>query len=138
MKAKKCLVSACLLGFCTRYDGAEKESLACRRYINKHDLIWLPVCPEQLGGLPTPREAADIMDGNGKDVLAGRGKVVTKGGIDVTQEFVQGAEMILSIARKQNISLALLKSRSPSCGVDRRGVTASLLLDNGVECLEFG
>ena len=96
----------------------------------------MPVCPEQLGGLPTPRTPAER---RGEQVL-------TKDGLDVTAEFVAGAEKVLGIAQDQKIEKALLKSRSPSCGRDRiydgsftgtvirgSGVTAQLLLEHGID-----
>jgi uncharacterized protein YbbK (DUF523 family) len=131
-----CLISACLVGLCTRYDGQTKANPDCLTQINITD--WIPVCPEQLGGLPTPREAADIVGGDGKDVLAGKARVVTKSGIDLTAEFIRGAEQVLQIAQLQNISMAFLKARSPSCAVHGKiGVTAALLQSTGIELKEF-
>ena len=131
------LVSACLIGLCTRYDGKISKSSACSQSIG--NAFWIPVCPEQLGGLPTPREAADIEHGcNGNDVLLAKAKVFTKSGIDVTPHFVHGAEQVLLIAKSQNITTALLKARSPSCGVrEPAGVTAALLRQHGITCKEF-
>jgi len=131
-----CLVSACLVGLCTRYDGRTKANPDCLTHINTTG--WIPVCPEQLGGLPTPREAADIVGGDGKDVLAGKARVMTKSGIDITAEFIRGAEQVLQIARLQNISKAFLQARSPSCAVHGNiGVTAALLQSNGIDVTEF-
>lgn len=131
-----CLVSACLVGLCTRYDGQTKVSPSCLEQLKS--LHWIPICPEQLGGLPTPREAADIIGGNGIDVLAGKAQVVTKGGIDLTAEFILGAEQVLQIAQSQHIGMAFLKARSPSCAVNGKiGVTAALLRAEGVQLVEF-
>lgn len=131
-----CLVSACLVGLCTRYDGQTKVSPSCLEQLKS--LHWIPICPEQLGGLPTPREAADIIGGNGIDVLAGKAQVVTKGGIDLTAEFILGAEQVLQIAQSQHIGMAFLKARSPSCAVNGIiGVTAALLRAEGVQLVEF-
>jgi len=131
-----CLVSACLVGLCTRYDGCSKENYNCLDHIKTTH--WIPVCPEQLGGLPTPREAAYIVGGDGQDVLAGKARVLTKSGIDFTVEFIRGAEQVLQIARSQNIRLAFLKARSPSCAVSGTiGVTAALLQSEGIEVKEF-
>jgi uncharacterized protein YbbK (DUF523 family) len=131
-----CLVSACLVGLCTRYDGKIKTNPLCLTKIAA--TAWIPVCPEQLGGLPTPREAADIVGGDGRDVLAGTARVVSKSGIDCTAAFVRGAEQVLQIARLQNISRALLKARSPSCAVSGKiGVTAALLRSAGIEVEEL-
>jgi uncharacterized protein YbbK (DUF523 family) len=130
------LVSACLVGLCTRYDGQTKESPECLGRLR--NAIWIPVCPEQLGGLPTPREAADITGGNGSAVLAGRARVLTKSGIDLTEEFVRGAEQVLRIARSQKVDGVFLKARSPSCAVNGTiGVTAALLNAAGFQLTEF-
>ena len=130
------LVSACLTGLCTRYDGQSKPSSACLEKLAGH--AWIPVCPEQLGGLPTPRTAADLVGGDGNDVLAGRASVVDRLGNDVTSPFVQGARQCLAIAQAQNITVALLKARSPSCGLTpATGVTAALLSANGIQVIEY-
>lgn len=101
--------------------------------------IWIPVCPEQLGGLPTPREAAEIIGGDGKQVLTGEARVLTRrGGVDLTAEFVNGAKQVLQIAQSQKITAAFLKSKSPSCGVTGTiGVTAALLQAHGIDVHEF-
>ncbi len=133
---KKCLVSACLTGLCTRYDGQSKPSPACLRQLT--GMHWLPVCPEQLGGLPTPRSPATLTGGDGHAVLAGRARVIDRQGRDVTTHFLQGARMVLAIARAQDIRLCLLKSGSPSCGLaPSPGVTAALLIEAGLELLSF-
>lgn len=99
---------------------------------------WIPVCPEQLGGLPTPRTAADLVGGDGHDVLAGRASVIDSQGRDVTAPFILGARQCLAIAQTQGITTALLKARSPSCGVNlRAGVTAALLTANGIKVIEY-
>lgn len=131
-----CLVSACLVGLCTRYDGLTKINSSCLEQLKS--LPWIPICPEQLGGLATPREAADIVGGSGFDVLSGKAQVVTKRGKDVTAEFILGAEQVLLIAQSQHIDMAFLKARSPSCAVHGRiGVTAALLQSHGIELHEF-
>jgi len=135
-KSKIYLVSSCLVGLCTRYDGQTKENSACIAKLQ--DSTWVPICPEQLGGLPTPREAADIMGGDGRDVLTGKAKVITKTGSDVTPEFIKGAEQVLKIARSQPTQGVFLKATSPSCAVNGIiGVTAALLCDNGFAVTEF-
>jgi uncharacterized protein YbbK (DUF523 family) len=99
---------------------------------------WIPICPEQLGGLPTPREAADIVDGKGDDVLQGNACVITKSGIDVSQAFINGAYQVLTIAQSQPVEAIFLKARSPSCGIaGRTGVTAALLIQYGFRLREF-
>lgn len=133
---QKCLVSACLTGLCTRYDGQSKANPACLDRLA--DYHWIPVCPEQLGGLPTPRPPARLINGDGHAVLAGRAEVKDDAGNDLTRQFVRGAFMVLDIAQAQNINLCFLKSGSPSCGLEPQlGVTAALLLANGIEIIAF-
>lgn len=130
------LVSACLMGLCTRYDAKITSNTDCCQLLKNSILV--PVCPEQLGGLPTPRPPADIHGGSGYDVLQGKAKVLTKSGEDVTPHFVHGAQQVLLLAQKLNIKKAYLKSRSPSCAViEPMGVTAALLTQNNIECQEF-
>ena len=124
------LVSGCLAGLKTRYDSRVFVSPACREATAGG--IVIPFCPEQLGGLATPREAADLVDGDGHDVLSGRARVVTRSGVDVTEQFVEGARQALQIARLQEVAGVLLKAGSPSCGLGPPvGVTAALLLQKG-------
>lgn len=131
---EKILVSACLLGEPLRYDGAAKPCEAVLALKERYQCI--PVCPEQLGGLPTPRVPSER-----------RGKrVVTKSGKDVTAEYERGAKETLKIAQKEGCRIAVLKERSPSCGCGEiydgtfsgarkggNGVTAELLLKNGIK-----
>jgi uncharacterized protein YbbK (DUF523 family) len=126
------LVSACLLGLKTRYDGRAISSAACRKAVAGG--VCIPVCPEQLGGLPTPRVAADLVGGDGHDILAGRARVITRIGEDVTDNFILGAGQVLEIARQQDIAKVFLKARSPSCGLAPNiGVTAALLQKEGFD-----
>lgn len=133
---ERILVSACLLGLKVRYDGKEKTNEELVEKIKDYDFI--PVCPEIFGGLSTPRVPAEIREN----------KVINKEGIDVTSNYNRGAEEVLKLAKKFNIKRAVLKSKSPSCGkgkvydgsfsgnlVDGFGVTAKLLMDNGIEVL---
>jgi len=130
------LVSACLIGLCTRYDGALKSHETCKEFLKNS--IWIPVCPEQLGGLPTPRPAAEIINGNGHDVLEGNATVCTKEGDDITASFIQGANQILQIANAHPIQGVCLKAKSPSCAVSGTiGVTAALLKNHGFKLYEF-
>ncbi len=130
------LVSACLVGLCTRYDGTIKENTECRKFLKDH--LYIPVCPEQLGGMPTPRPAADILNGDGQDVLRAKARVCTKKGEDVSDFFIKGAEQVLQIAESQEIAGVCLKSRSPSCAISGIiGVTAALLKINGFKLYEF-
>ncbi len=139
------LISACLIGRPVRYDGAGKP-LADHRvdgWLAEGRLV--PLCPEMLGGLPVPRPPAEIVGGDGGDVLAGRAAVVTATGEDVTAAFLAGAAAALDLARREGCGHALLIDRSPSCGSlaiydgsfsGRRtpgaGVVAALLVANGI------
>jgi uncharacterized protein YbbK (DUF523 family) len=133
---KKCLVSACLTGLCTRYDGKSKASSSCLRHLT--GFHWIPVCPEQLGGLPTPRPAAGLIGGDGYGVLAGTAQVIDRCGNDLSEPFLRGAAMVLAIAQAQHIDLCVLKSGSPSCGLaPLAGVTTALLLTHGIQVISF-
>ncbi len=105
----KILVSACLLGAKVRYDGRDNllQHPAIQRWKKQGRLVM--VCPESLGGLPTPREPAEIQ--SRFPIL-----VTTKSGEDVTAEFLSGAEQMISIAEKNQVCCALMKAKSPSCG----------------------
>ena len=143
---KKILISACLLGAPVRYDG--------RSVPLSHPLIslWksqgrlIEFCPEYAGGLAIPRPPAEICGGSGQDVIKGRAKVTTEAKLDITQPFLIGAEAALARVRAKGIFLALLKEKSPSCGVHMiydgrfnkktvkgRGVTTALLKKNGIK-----
>ena len=128
------LISGCLLGLKCRYDSKEKKLPEIEKLIEVYNLI--PVCPEQLGGLPTPRIPAERVIN----------KVVNQAGVDVTKEYQLGAEEALKIAKLYNCKKAILKEKSPSCGCGKiydgtfsknlivgNGVTADLLLKNGIE-----
>ena len=131
-----CLVSSCLLGLCTRYDGKGKQNDECLRLLSAYRFI--PICPEQLGGLCTPRPPASILGGDGHAVLDGRARVLDNYGRDLTASFIKGATMVLAIARMQDVRVALLKSGSPSCGsTPTIGVTAALLQREGIEVRSF-
>ena len=109
---KKVLVSACLLGKNCRFNGRhsympELEDL---------DVEWVPVCPEETGGLGTPRPAAE-MQGSAESILNGDGSIVTNNGKDITQKFIQGAEGSFEKGLNSEVECAILKSHSPSCGI---------------------
>lgn len=108
----------------------------------------IPICPEQLGGLTTPRLPAEIKDGNGEKVLDGLARVINKEGLDVTDNFLKGAYESLKIAEVLGAKKAILKERSPSCGVKQiydgnfkgnlikaSGITAALLKSRGIEVI---
>lgn len=133
------LISACLLGIPCRYDGNSK---LCPAILSLENITPIPVCPEQLGGLPTPRTSAYISGGDGKDVLKNMARVMNNEGVDVTGFFMEGALHALEIARIVSAEWAIFKDGSPSCATrcvwsDGRkipgvGVTTALLLDNGI------
>lgn len=130
------LVSACLIGLRTRYDAIVKSSDKCLSFLE--GAVWIPVCPEQLGGLSTPRTPADLIGGDGFDVIQGRARVVARDGLDVTDSFLLGANQVLEIAKAQKVQAVLLKSKSPSCGLTpQAGVTAALLKQHDIEVVEF-
>jgi len=149
-KKRNAIVSACLLGINCKYDGNNSKSREVLNFLEKNNLNPIPVCPEQLGGLPTPRKKHEIVGGEGKDVLKGVCSVYNEEGDDVTENFVRGAEETLKLALITNAKIACLKSNSPSCGVGYiydgsfsgvirggDGVTASLLLKKGIEVFIF-
>ena len=142
----KILISGCLLGLNCKYSGENNLNEKCLALKEKHTLI--PVCPEQLGGLATPRAASEIINGCGQDVLLGKSKIMDDKGIDETQGFIKGAEETLKIFKMLDCDIALLKARSPSCGIgkiydgtfsgtlrDGNGVTVEVLLQNGIKVL---
>jgi len=90
------IVSACLAGVRCRYDGEDREDPKVLELLAGGEAV--PVCPEQLGGLPTPRSRAEFVGGDGEDVLDGRARVVSEEGVDVTDFFLRGAEEVLRIA----------------------------------------
>jgi uncharacterized protein YbbK (DUF523 family) len=135
------LVSACLLGVHCRYDGSSNPCSELAEKIGSRAVI--PICPEEFGGLSTPRPAAECCGGTGADVIAGDSKILVKEtGKDVTEQFLAGAQEALRLAKKFGADAALLKSKSPSCGcgkvyregqlVDGDGVTAALLQKEGI------
>lgn len=137
------LVSACLMGIPCQYDGGRCPHDPVQNLATQGGV--LPICPEVAGGLPTPRPPAEIQGGDGKDVLEGRARLVNAEGKDVTAEFLAGAQKALRVAQRWDIQEAILKARSPSCGVGQiydgsfsgrlvegDGVTAALLKREGI------
>ncbi len=134
---EKILVSACLAGVNCRYDGKNNDNIKIKKLIESgKDIIF--VCPEQLGGLSTPRVPAELIED----------KILDKTGKDVTSNFQKGAEETLKIAKMFNIKFAILKAKSPSCGSKQiydgtfsdtltkgEGVTTTLLKKNGIEII---
>lgn len=134
---KKLLVSACLLGTPCRYDGKSKPNQGVMALGKKYELI--PVCPECLGGLETPRLPAEIQGE----------RVIRKDGCDVTKNYLEGAEKALETAKENSIEIAVLKSKSPSCSngqiydgtytrnlIDGKGITARLLEKNNIKVID--
>lgn len=140
------LISACLLGMRCTWSGNDNRNDRAIELSRVETLI--PVCPEQLGGLSTPRAPQEIQGGTGKGVLDGVCGVLDRNGEDVTSEFIKGAEETLEIARQLCIREFIAKSRSPSCGcgqiydgtfrgklIDGDGVTTALLRRSGIRII---
>lgn len=138
------LVSACLIGVDCKYSGGNNKNDKLMDYLKGKNMI--PICPEQLGGLCTPRTPAEIVGGSADDVIDGKAKVINKEGLDITAEFLKGAYETLKICRTLGIKKAILKEKSPSCGInqvydgsfksniiDGYGITAAILIKNGVD-----
>lgn len=130
-------VSNCLLGNNCKYSGGNNYNQTVIDFLKNKEYIG--ICPEVMGGLSTPRPPSEIV-GN---------KVLTNRGDDVTFEFLQGAKLCLDLCTKNNVTLAILKSNSPSCGngkiydgsfsgkiIDGNGLTAKLLLDNNIKVID--
>jgi len=130
------ICSACLLGIKCRYDGKSRPNQQILALAGKEILI--PVCPEQLGGLPTPRTPSEQKGS----------RVISKDGKDVTKNFRRGAETVLQLARILGVQEAILKQRSPSCGhgqiydgsfsssiIEGNGITTRLLKENGIKVI---
>jgi uncharacterized protein YbbK (DUF523 family) len=139
----KILVSACLLGTNCKYSGGNNLTPKVLELLNELELV--PFCPEELGGLLTPREPCEIQEGTGKDVLEGKARVLNKLGEDVTEQFIKGAQATLDLAKENFCNAAIMKAKSPSCGCGiiydgsfsgkfkaGSGVCSQLLQDNGV------
>ena len=140
------LVSSCLAGFQVRYNGSHSLHSTIREMVEKNEAV--AVCPEQLGGFATPREPAEIVGGNGEDVLNGRAKVVEKSGRDVTDLYLEGAYKTLKKAQEIKATTVVLREYSPSCGsrmiyngefksekIAGTGVTTALLQRNGFKVI---
>jgi uncharacterized protein YbbK (DUF523 family) len=130
------LVSACLVGVDCKYSGENNDSQGVRKYLEGK--VYVPICPEQLGGLQTPRPCCEIV----------ADRVMNEHGLDCTKEFLKGAEETLKIAKLVGATEAVLKEGSPSCGSNKiydgtfsgvkikgQGFTANLLRKNGLKIL---
>jgi len=139
------LVSACLLGRRCRYDGVHNRDRVLEEELAAAGQVAVPFCPEEAGGLGTPRPPAWIEREGAEAVLDGRARLVTDAGRDVTEAFLRGARGALELCQRRGIVRAYLKERSPSCGcaathvagalVAGPGVTAALLARHGVACV---
>jgi uncharacterized protein YbbK (DUF523 family) len=138
------LVSACLLGTCCNHEGRASSRPKVQRLAETARLV--PICPEVVGGLTTPRPAAELHGGDGADVLAGTARVGTAAGDDVTAAYLRGAAAAVELARATGATRAVLKARSPSCGAadvydgtftrtlrSGSGVTAAALRAAGID-----
>lgn len=148
--SSKILISGCLLGQKVRYDGRDSLQKNSRldEWIQSGRIVF--ICPEMAGGLPTPRPPSEIQPGKtAEDIYKGTGKVLTISGDDVTPQYLLGAQKTLALAQKHNIGVAILKSRSPSCGskkvydgthsktlIDGMGTTTALLLQHGIQVFD--
>ena len=140
------MISGCLLGIRCRYDGGECGSSNIIHFASSANVI--PFCPEQLGGLSTPRPPVSIRGGDGRDVLSGKATVINALGEDVTDAFKKGAEESRRLARLAGAKIAILKYKSPSCGIRTPycekstdlgiGVTAALFDLSGIKLIEVG
>ncbi|MCK0470551.1 DUF523 domain-containing protein [Halalkalibacter sp. APA_J-10(15)] len=140
------LVSSCLAGLKVRYNGTHSLDNRISKLVSEKKAVT--ICPELLGGFLTPREPAEIVGGNGEDVLDGNAKVIEKSGKDVTALYLEGAHATLHKAKEINASIVILKENSPSCGssmiyngefkgkrVVGNGVTSALLKRNGIQVI---
>ncbi len=147
-KSRRLIVSACLLGVKCNYKGAASADFLREPLLYTGGFEVIPVCPEQLGGLPTPRIPSELLS-TAAEVLREGGKVMAKDGRDVTLNFLAGAAETLRLAKILEVEMAVLKSRSPSCGsrcvydgtfsgklIDGRGVTAQALYENNVRVID--
>ncbi len=133
----KIAVSACLLGENCKYNGGNNYSEKVARFIEGHEVI--PVCPEVLGGLPTPRDPSEIVNGIVKH----------RDGSSVDSEFRSGAEAAMNIILEKNVDMVILQSRSPSCGVNAiydgtftgrtipgQGIFASMVKEKNIKAVD--
>jgi uncharacterized protein YbbK (DUF523 family) len=139
------MISACLIGVHCRYDGGHSKCPGLVNYIASAPFI--PFCPEQLGGLSTPRPPANITGGDGLDILAGKARLVNARGVDVTDAFKKGAQEAYTLAKISGSPVAIMKNRSPSCGLMTPycekesglgvGVTAAFFQSHGIRIFEL-
>lgn len=139
-------VSACLIGINCKYNGNNNENEKVKNYLK--DKKFIIICPEQLGGLSTPRNPAEIINRDGYSVINDEAKILDNNGMDVTNEFKKGANECLKIAKIYGCREAILKEGSPSCGsnfiydgsfsgkkISGVGTTTALLRSNGIKVI---
>ncbi|MEN1761010.1 DUF523 domain-containing protein [Anoxynatronum sibiricum] len=108
-------ISACLMGVPCRYNGTAANCLGLHLLSADHPLMVF--CPEVMGGLPTPREPAEIQNGTGADVLSGQAFIINSKGADVTQLYLSGSQKVLAVLKSRDVQAVILKENSPSCGL---------------------
>ncbi|TQQ84351.1 DUF523 domain-containing protein [Peptacetobacter hominis] len=139
-------VSACLLGIDCKYSGGNNRNEKVIEFVK--DKPFIAICPEQMGGLCTPRNPSEIKGGRGEDVLDKKATVISNTGSDVTENFVKGAVESFKLAELSGVDMAILKNGSPSCGSSRiydgsfsgvkisgEGVTTALFRKNGIKVI---
>ena len=134
MNKPSVLVSACLLGVNCRYDGTSNMNQGVLDYLHKNKLQPIPVCPEQLAGLSTPRPKVWFTQGDGQTYLQQKAILINEDGVDSGADFFRGAEEALRIARICRCEKAILKQRSPSCGSRQIYLNNELVNGNGMAC----
>ena len=136
------LISACLVGINCKYNGGNNYNKKALELVKKG--IAIPICPEQLGGLTTPRNPSEIK------TIDNEVRVIDNKNNDVTKEFKRGANEVLKLAKILNVDKVILKSKSPSCGIgkiydgtfsnkliDGNGILVKLLMDNNIEVVDI-
>lgn len=140
------VISACLCGANCRYNGESSLDEKALKILKSGKALL--ICPEELGGMDTPRNPHEIKGGTGADVLNGKAIVIGSNGEESTELFIKGAKEAYRIAKNADVKLAILKSRSPSCGhgkiydgnftgnkIDGNGVTAELFVKNRIDVI---
>ena len=136
------LISACLVGINCKYNGGNNYNKKALELVKKG--LAIPICPEQLGGLTTPRNPSEIK------TIDNEVRVIDNKNNDVTKEFKRGANEVLKLAKILNVDKVILKSKSPSCGIgkiydgtfsnkliDGNGILVKLLMDNNIEVIDI-
>ncbi len=149
-KKEKLLASACLLGERVRFDGQVLKISDERIFKWAKEKRFIPICPETMSGLMVPRVPCEIEPGKtAQDVIDGNAKIISQEGRDYTEDYLFGAQVCVNLAKRNNIRIAILKQRSPSCGtkqihdghfgpnlVDGMGIAALMLQQAGVHVFD--